>query len=481
MAVAHSMLKDKESPLYLTLPDINMSLQVVQYSGHEALNQPYRFDIEVIGPTSAIPFEQWLQQPAYLDLGQDQGVHGVLHSVTRKHHETQRAGYTLILVPHLQALDRQRCRRIFHNLSVPMILRRLFEEHQVPFDSYCFELTTGHYPLRAFCIQYEETDLAFAQRLCEEEGIHYHFEHQRNRHVLILADESLSFPQSPLLMPCQNERQGDTSGAVICEVFQRHASPSLPLRADTRNRGIPGSKSGAANHLLDAPTAPGQRPASEQLHREQLGRRQLERLRCRHLQIHGRSHHPALRSARILQLSEHPQGSFNDQWLITENRHQGRQPCPFDDGPATMAPQYRNQFTAIPWSSVFRPALNQTRPSIPGYQPGRICGAVGQPAQVDDQGRIQVTLWPAQASPNQSGGLWLPVALACTVGGIDPARLPLAGSDVLVSFLDCDPDRPVLCAVMGSRGQPRPPRPRAAAAYSRLLLDWLVNRPDFTP
>jgi type VI secretion system secreted protein VgrG len=470
------MIKDKESPLTLTLLDIDMSLQVVRFSGHEALNQPYRFDIEVMGPTSAIPFEHWLQQPVYLDFAQGQGIHGVLHSVTRQHHDTQRPGYKLILVPRVQALERNRCRRVFQNLSVPMILRQLFEEHQLPIDSYCFELTTGHYPLRPFCIQYEETDLAFVQRLCEEEGIHYHFEHQPNRHVMILADECGSFPQAPLLVPCQNERLGEDNGTFISEVFQRHDSPSLPLRANNWNRGVPDSKRGSANQVIDL--ASRQRPTREQLHREQISRRQLERLRCRQLQIHGTGNHPALRSARIVQVSEHPLGSFNDQWLIIENRHQASRPCQSDDGPA---PGYRNQFTAIPWSTVFRPALNQARPNVPGYQPARICGAVGQPAKVDEQGRVQVTLWPAQTPTNDACGLWLPVALACAAGGLGTARLPVAGSDVLVSFLDCDPDRPVLCAVMGQPEQPRPPRPRPPAADSRLLLDWLVNRSDLMP
>lgn len=67
----------------------------------------------------------------------------------------------------------------------------------MPEGSYRFELSNGHYPVRPFCIQYEESDLALLQRLCEEEGIHYHFEHQRHGHVLVLADDSLSFPKTP--------------------------------------------------------------------------------------------------------------------------------------------------------------------------------------------------------------------------------------------------------------------------------------------
>jgi type VI secretion system secreted protein VgrG len=222
------------------------------------------------------------------------------------------------------------------------------------------------------------------------------------------------------------------------------------------------------------------RPAPEHIHHDQLSRRQLERLRCQYLQIHGQSNQSALRSARIVQVSEHPLANFNDQWLLTETRHQGQQPSILaTDKPVTVG-HYRNQFTAIPWSTVFRPALKQTRPSIPGYQPARVLGPAGQPPALDDQGRIQVRLWPtAQADPLESVGIWLPVAFAAPDGRIDASSLPKAGSDVLISFLDSDPDRPVLCIGMGHHPRTRPdPEPRRD---SDLLLDWLVNRSDPSP
>ncbi|QVW26915.1 type VI secretion system tip protein VgrG [Pseudomonas hormoni] len=440
------MHNDKESPFILTLLNGNLSLQVLQFTGLEALNQPYRFDIEVIGLAPAMSLDCLLQQPVFLSLTEGRGIHGIIHCATREHRDLHRVGYRLALVPRLQNLDRQRSRRVFHQLDVPAILRQLLEENGLPEDSYRFELPNGRYPARPLCIQFDETDLAFLQRLCEEEGIHYHFEHQRDGHVLVLADDSLSFPQEPLLLPFHGDASPAVNVPVISELFQRHTSP--PLTAH---------------------------PAPQPLERDQLSRRTLERLRCRHGQMQGQSNQSALRSGRIVQVSEHPLPNFNDQWLVIEIRHQGRQPSILERNATDGVRRYSNQFTAIPWSTVFRPSLTQARPNIPGFQTARVLGPVGQPAELDDQGRIKVRLWPTpQTEEDESSGFWLPVVVVAPDGRIDPSRLPVAGTDVLISFLDSDPDRPVLYATASSPPAPGPvPQPKGD---DRLLFDWLVNR-----
>lgn len=472
------MHNDKESPFTLTLLDDQLSLQVVQFSGHEALNQPYRFDIEVIGLAPALSLERLLQQPALLDLGQGQGIHGVLHSASCEHRGRGRVSYKLALVPALMALDRYRSRRVFQRLSVPMILRQLLEEHDLCADSYRLELADGHYPLRPFCIQYEETDLALLQRLCEEEGIHYHFEHSRQGHVLVLADDNMSFPQEPLLMPFRGDEPGDSPAPVISELFQRHDTPAAYPRVDAKSRGVSQVDEGAANHAFIQANAP--RPTQEQRHRDQLERRDLQRMRCRQLQLHGQSNQSLLRSARIVQVAGHPVPRFNDQWLVCQARHQGQQGSILAQD--SIARRYRNQFTAIPWSTVFRPALQQDRPRIPGLQPARVCGLAGQQAAQDDQGRLQVSVWPdTQVDSEAAPGLWLPIALAMNQSPAQPARLPLAGSDGWVSFLDSDPDRPVFCASSGQRRSPPAVRADGRRSDTRLLLDWLINGTDLEP
>ncbi|EJM64165.1 type VI secretion system Vgr family protein [Pseudomonas sp. GM50] len=474
------MHNDKESPFTLTLLDGGLCLQVLQFSGREGLNQPYRFDIDVIGLAPAMHLNQWLQQPAFLTLTDNQGIHGVIHSISREHRGPHRVGYSLVLAPHLQQLHLHSSRRVFHRLSVPAIVRQLLEEHQLPGHSYRFELANGCYPPRPFCIQYDESDLAFMQRLCEEEGIHYHFEHQHDGHVLVLADDSLSFPQAPLLMPFQDDAFNDSVLPVISELFQRHDPDPSPARWEARNRGAQVIGDGAANHTLARTGPVTARPAPAQLHHDQLSRRRLERLRCQQRQIHGQSNQSELCSGRILQVAQHPLSSFNDQWLLTDIRHQGQQPSILAEDQPGIARRYSNQFTAIPWSTVFRPAFKHARPSIPGYQTARVLGPVGQPATLDEQGRIQVRLWPAPAfEADESAGFWLPVALATLDGRIDSSKLPMAGTEVLISFLDSDPDRPVLCAGMGHPQPSRPaPEPRRDG---RLLLDWLVNRSDLVP
>lgn len=438
------MHNDKESLFTLTLLDSDLSLQVLQFSGREALNQPYRFEIEVIGLAPAIHFDCLLQQPVFLSLAPGQGIHGIIHSASREQREAHRIDYRLVLVPWLQNLDRQPSRRVFHQLEVPAILRQLLEENGLPEDSYRFELPHQRYPARPFCIQFDESDLAFLQRLCEEEGIHYHFEHLRDGHVLVLADDSLSFPQEPLLLSFDGEVSAGVDAPIISELYQRHTAPPPAVRP-------------------------------EPLDRERLSRRILERLRCSHGQMQGQSNQSALRCGRVVQVSEHPLQNFNDQWLLTEIHHHGQQPSILAHRSSSTVRHYRNQFTAIAWSTVFRPALTQDRPAIAGFQTARVLGPCGEPARLDDHGRIQVRLWPTpEAEDDDTNGFWLPVVLAKPQGRIEPSSLPVAGSDVLIGFLDSDPDRPVFYAAANTPPTPRPaPRPKCD---DRLLFDWLVNR-----
>ena len=440
------MHNNKERPYTLTLLNGDLSLQVLQFNGHEALNQPYRFEIEVIGLAPAINLDRLLQQPVFFSFADDEGVHGIIHSASREHRGTQRIDYRLVLVPWLQNLDRQRSRRVFHQLNVPAILRQLLEENGLPEDSYRLELPDRRYPARPFCIQFDESDLTFLQRLCEEEGIHYHFEHRRDGHVLVLADDSQSFPEEPLLMRFQGDTPAGEQGPVISELFQRHTSPP---------QCVP--------------------PAPPPLDHERLSRRILERLRCRHGQLQGRSNQSALRSGAILQVSEHPLPHFNDQWLLIEIRHQGQQPSILERRATDRARHYSNQFTALVWSTVFRPALTHARPAIPGFQAARVLGPVGEPAPLDDQGRVKVRLWPTtQSADDEADGFWIPMVVATPHSQVDPQSLPLAGSDVLVSFLDSDPDRPVLYAAASNPPRPRPGR--QPKGDDRLLFDWLLNR-----
>ncbi|WP_347901096.1 type VI secretion system tip protein TssI/VgrG [Pseudomonas purpurea] len=447
------MHNDMESPFTLTLAAQGLSLPVQRFSGREAFNEPYCFEITLSRRAPLIDLNTLLGQPAFLDMDTRCGIHGIVQSAGLQYRDPQTVGYQLTLAPSLMVLAQGPVRRVFHELSVPAILRQLLEAHRLPDTAYRFELPGGHYPPRPFCIQYDESDLHLLHRLCEEEGIHYYFEHQPDAHVLVFAEDADSFAQQPVMARFRPPPALTGRTPAITHVYQRHYLPApTPLPASPPSRSESSAMEtfdGAANQP-PADTQPAMGRQSPALaRRQQLSRRALERLRSRHQQIEGQGTHPHLRSGHLVQLSEHPLSMFNDQWLVTEVQHLGLAPSEtatqeeqwLADDP-TMHPQgYGNRFKAIPWSVVFRPALNHPKPCIPGYQRATVCGPKGQLAALDEQGRIKISLWSTQAPDSQApAGFWLPMA----PGG--QTRQPLCGSEVLIGFVDNDPDQPVLLA-----------------------------------
>ncbi|MCK1792584.1 type VI secretion system tip protein VgrG [Pseudomonas sp. TNT19] len=462
-AEARPMHDDKESPFNLTLLKGDLQLQVLQFSGQEVLNQPYRFEIEVIAPAPAVNLGLLLHQEVFFELGNGNGIHGVIQCATAEYLGPHRVGYTVTVVPLLQSLQRCSNRRVFHHLSVPDILLQLLKNHELPDSSYRLELM-GQYPSRPFCIQYEETDLELFQRLCEDEGIHFHFEHSRKEHVLVLADDLLSLPQEPVMMAFRPDVDDPSELPKLSQLYQRHHSRPSLVRPGARDRSTATRADNAANLVFSSTTA-----TPTKAHEAQRSLRQLERLRCTSRQIHGQSNHSALCSARVVQVSEHPVPDFNDQWLLTGLRHRGCQASILAQDSGVS--EYCNEFTAIPWSTVFRAPLLQPRPIIAGYQPARVVGQPGQPATLDDRGRMLVWLWPsAHSDPDESCAAPVPIAYAVPGRCIDPGTLPAAGSEVLISFLDGNPERPVFCAPAVQL------LPSSPGTNTGLLLDWLVER-----
>ncbi|MCE0464357.1 type VI secretion system Vgr family protein [Pseudomonas uvaldensis] len=467
------MRNDTESPFSLTLTQSDLRLQVLRFSGREALNQPYRFDLELIGLAPPISPDALLGQPAFLYMDRTTGVHGIVYDVSLSAHAPHRIGYRLTLVPFLQMLEQGPKRRVFQRLSVVQILQCLLEDHALPTHSYRFELPHGQYPCRPFCIQYEESDLELLQRLCEEEGIHYHFEHTPYGHVVVFAEDPKSFPTRPGELFLRADANCQPPIERLYQHYQ-HSTPSLPPRFS--DRATTRATANAANHAFNDADREPVRGNPALAHAHQVGRRNLERLRCRQRQVCGQTTLPVLRSGQVMQIAGHPISTFNDQWLVTEVEHSGQQASILEANPSLSPPvrDYRSRFSAIPWSTVFRPALDHPKPCVPGYHIAYVLGPPNQPATPDERGRIQVSLW----TPDQEG-VALPVSRRMSNG-----NSPLiAGSEVLVSFLDGDPDRPVLCpgAIDTGSGQVAAPRkPASGNRDARLLFDWLLNPPDTT-
>ncbi|MFS2162062.1 type VI secretion system tip protein TssI/VgrG, partial [Pseudomonas sp. Pseusp122] len=178
----------------LTIEGFASDLQVASLEGREAISQPFAFDVELVSEQRALDLEQLLHKPAFLQLSADgSGIHGQIYRATQGDCGKRLSRYAVTLRPRLSWLAHRINQRIFQNLSVPHIIGQILEEHGILRDIYEFQVQAT-YPKRAYCVQYDESDLHFIQRLCEEEGIHYHFQHSANAHKLLFGDGQASFP-----------------------------------------------------------------------------------------------------------------------------------------------------------------------------------------------------------------------------------------------------------------------------------------------
>ncbi|KWU52878.1 type VI secretion system tip protein TssI/VgrG [Pseudomonas palleroniana] len=434
----------------LIIPEVTSDFQVLAFNGCEFIDQPYFIHMRLVSENPCVDLEALLHQPAYLHLGEvDQGLHGQVYAVGRGDPGVRLTRYHLTLAPRLASLAHRRDQRVFQQRSVPQIIAAVLEQHGILADAYVFELGPVVYPPRVFCVQYAETDLHFIQRLCEEEGIHYHFRHSANNHLLVFGDDQTVFQRLPVQRyHSANDPLAEAAGIQRFDVRLETRSrktvcrdhdfehPSLLLQ------GVAGS---ATPSPLEDYNYPG--GFSGPVRGRQLACRGLERHLADRCRASGTSDQPLLRSGHFLELQEHPDPACNDLWLITSARHEGYQPQVLEEaaGETNTFQGYRNRFTATPWRAVHRPPLKHPKPIINGSQTATVTGPAGEDVHCDAYGRVKVRFhWDRRDPTDDTSSCWVRVASAWAGDGFGTTMIPRVGMEVLVSFLEGDPDRPLI-------------------------------------
>jgi type VI secretion system secreted protein VgrG len=459
------MFKAKERAMFnaanqthfsLSIEGVSHDLQVLEFTGHEALNAPYSFNIELVSSNPNLDLEALLHQPAFLTLDhQGNGIHGVLMAVGQGDAGKRLCRYWVTLVPQLAYLEHRINQRIFQHLSVPQIISVILEEHGIlQGDGYRFEFGPTVYPEREYCTQYDESDLHFIQRLCEEEGIHYHFEHSENAHALIFADDQSTFPQLPALAYQQD------SGMVADKLVVKRFGMALETRTNrvTRrdyNFEKPKLQMEAAFSSEFQPDLEDYDYPGSFSHRDRgkhLAQRILERHRSDYEQAEGHSDSATLRSGHYLSLGEHPRSDWNQLWLLTAVSHEGKQPQVLEESITSdtnaedgFSQGYRNHFIAAPWDVNYRPALEHPKPKVLGSQTAKVTGPAGEEIHCDQYGRVKVQFhWDREGQADDKTSCWLRVASSWAGDRYGAVTIPRIGMEVLVTFMEGDPDQPLI-------------------------------------
>ncbi|ROM77630.1 type IV secretion protein Rhs [Pseudomonas brassicacearum] len=447
----------------LTLDSGPNGLEVLEFNGQEAISQPYRFDVELVSERPDLALEELLHCQAYLGFdAPGRGIHGQVYSVAQGDSGKRLTRYQISLVPRLAYLRHRTNQRIFQHLSVPAIITRVLKDHGIQSDAFQFSLV-GQYPEREYCVQYGESDLAFIERLCAEVGIHYHFRHSPDGHLLVFGDDQTVFPrlpQSTIYLPGSGmvadepaikrlavRLQARTNAVTLRDYDFR--KPSLLLQTSLDNQQQP---------VLEDYRYPGQFSDREQ--GRYLSRRALERHGADYRLAEGRSDQTALVSGHFMQIHGHPRAQWNDLWLLTEVSHRGRQPQVLEETAGDSPDEfqgYSNTFLATPWDVFFRPPLRHEKPPAHGYQPAVVTGPVDSEIHCDEFGRVKVQLiWDRDGQRNEHSSCWLRVASGWAHDRYGGVMIPRVGMEVLVGFIDGDVDKPLVVGCLPNGANPVP-------------------------
>ncbi|WP_407292987.1 type VI secretion system tip protein TssI/VgrG [Stutzerimonas zhaodongensis] len=463
----------------LIIDGVQQDLQVLEFTGRESISQPYSFDIELVSERPDLNIESLLHQQAFLALSPSgNGIHGLIYSAAQGSSGKRLTRYRVTLRPQLAYLAHRTNQRIFQKRSVPQIIAKVLDEHGIlAGDRHRFDLGPVIYPERDYCVQYDETDLQFIQRLCEEEGIHYHFQHSDAGHMLVFGDDQTVFPALASVAYQQDsglvadepviKRFGvrvETRAARVTRRDYDFEKPRLTLEAAVGSNNQPD---------LEDYDYPGRFVDRER--GKHLSRRALERHRHDFELAEGESDQPLLVSGHFLPLEAHPRSDWNQLWLLTEVFHEGKQPQVLEEsvtdssgaleltspprhgerwgalfsgeaqGSHDFTQGYRNHFTATPWTAPFRPTLSHPKPRILGSQSAVVTGPTGEEIHCDEYGRVKVQFfWDREGQADEHTSCWLRVSSSWAGDRYGGIAIPRVGMEVLVTFLEGDPDQPLV-------------------------------------
>jgi type VI secretion system secreted protein VgrG len=422
------------------------------FTGVEQISEPFAFQLELLSEDRDIDPDALLRTPITLSIdledGETRHVHGLVNrfaqgarvDVGEGDHLTS---YTAEMVPWLWFLSLSRDCRIFQEKSVLEIVEEVFTE----LGWSDFAIRCAHdYPKRDFCVQYRETHLNFVSRLLEEEGIFYFFEHTDSEHTLVLADDNGAIQACPHKEEAVARPQAVAGEDVVTALRSEHAvhAGKVTLRDydylhpnGNLEVELPGTEE---QEVYDY--HPGRFTSPED--GERYARIQLEALEAQRQLVHGEGNCRAFQSGFWFKLEEHYSSRLNRKYTLVEIAHSARGGS-YHSRAVDTEPEYRNRFSAIPHDVPYRPASRHAKPVLHGSQTAVVTGPAGEEIWTDKYGRVKVQFhWDREGKRNENSSCWMRVATPWGSKGFGSVSIPRIGDEVVVDFLEGDPDRPII-------------------------------------
>ena len=458
-------------------------------SAHEEISRLFEYQIIAVSDDRTVSADDLLGTNVAVSMavadGSKRWFHGIVAAFGIEGVQGRYFTYRITARPWAWLLTRSADVRIFQDMSTPDIVKAVFGEYTSTFD----DQLTGTYAPRTYCVQYRETDFNFVSRLMEEEGIFYFFKHAEDKHELVLADASgahqavagfeeiryleddVTVAEAQAINDWHMRHEIQTGKSTLSDY--NFETPSESLKSDTATSTR--SHGEAAHEVYDYPglyaaKADGDARAAIRLD-ESSGR---------FGRYTGSGNTPGLAAGARFTLFDHPRDDQNAEYLVLQTQidmqQAGYEAVSGDD---TL---FLCRFVAQRYAEPFRPARTTRKPTVAGPQTALVVGG-GDAGdfETDEHGRIKVQFhWDRLGEKNAESSCWLRVATPSAGNGWGMISLPRIGQEVVVVFLEGDPDQPLVVGSVYNAEQKTPYElPANATVSTRKSRSKLGAAADF--
>ena len=424
---------------------------VVDFELDEALNRPFALSLNLASHLPGIDFGEVLDQPCELKVwyeGQLQrSVSGIVSRFAQGETGFRRTRYQAQVRPALWRTGLRTNARIFQAKKPDAIITTLLTEAGI--TDFAFALRHDH-PEREYCVQYRESDLAFITRIAAEEGMFFFHEFEAGTHRVVFADDAGAVAKGePLFFNLAS--QGLSQGAYVRRFHYAEAVSTAGVELKdysfkTPAYGLSHKKmSGELDHQgeeYEHYDYPGRYKADPS--GKAFAGFRLDALRAGAVTGSGESNCAGLRPGQSFVLSEHPNPQLNIAWQTVGVTHTGRQPQALEEEGGGEPTTFSNSFTVVKASTTWR-AVMPHKPMVDGPQIATVTGPDGEEIYCDKYGRIKVQFpWDRYGTRNDQSSCWVRVSQGWAGGQYGMVAIPRIGHEVVVSFLEGDPDQPIV-------------------------------------
>ena len=496
-------LEQKNRQLLIDTPLGENFLLLKEFSASETVSELFSFQLKLVHEETAVNLKPTVVDPKSL-LGQPVSIkinirdntarhfNGVVSHWRQGNRDTRFTYYQAIVVPKVWLLTQKYQSRIFQRQTVPQILKKVFAGFSVKQE------LVGTFNRREYCVQYNETDFEFASRLMEEEGIYYFFEHSASDHQMILANTPQSHRAAPTKSRFPFEADLTRTDGVVSSIatwetaYQLQTGkvsvwdhnfelPHRKLEADQPSLYPVGGNAAlvyqytgdyAKRYTGITPSAGDQSGELQHIFEDNRNQAeiQMQALDAKYNVAHGTSNCCPLTAGHKFDIYNHAIKEIDGKYLLTQVTHFAVQTPDLSSEERDVEGAYQNNFSCIPLksgSTPFRPVRKTPKSRIAGSQTAVVVGPAGEEIFTDKYGRVKVQFhWDRDGKYDVGSSCWMRVAQPWAGGAHGTICIPRIGNEVVVEFLEGDPDRPI---VTGSVYNPAQMPPYTLPANSHTM------------